>query len=115
MKLFRKLFFVVSLFIVKNTVAQNSNLTTGQLDGRVNTINTAVPFLRITPDARSGAMGDVGIGLSPDASSIYWNTAKLAWADKSLGISISYTPWLKELVNDIYLAHLGAYVGEEVW
>lgn len=106
MNFFKKLFFVITIFVSANSFSQ---ISTGQLDGRVNTINTAVPFLRITPDARSGAMGDVGIGLSPDASSIYWNTAKLAFAPKSLGIAISYTPWLKELVNDIYLAHLAVY------
>src|SRR5258705_11374601 len=50
------------------------------LDGRTNVINTAVPFLRIAPDARSGAMGDAGLALSPDANAIFWNTAKLAFA-----------------------------------
>jgi hypothetical protein len=75
----------------------------------INTINTAVPFLRISPDARSGAMGDVGIALSPDASATYWNASKLAFAEKNMGVSITYTPWLKQLVNDIYLAHLSFY------
>lgn len=83
--------------------------STNELDGRVNTINTAVPFLRIGPDARSGAMGDLGIGLSPDANSIYWNTAKIPFAEKDLAVSVTYTPWLKELVPDIYLANLSAY------
>jgi hypothetical protein len=84
------------------------------LDGRVNTINTAVPFLRIAPDARSGAMGDVGMGLSPDANLIFWNTAKLPFATKQLALSVTYTPWLRELVNDIYLASLAGYykIGE---
>jgi hypothetical protein len=54
-------------------------------------------------------LGDLGIGLSPDANAIYWNTAKLAFAEKDLGVSLTYTPWLKELVNDIYLADLSAY------
>ncbi|MBA2408036.1 MAG: type IX secretion system outer membrane channel protein PorV [Chitinophagales bacterium] len=79
------------------------------LDGRVNTINTAVPFLRIAPDARSAAMGDVGIGLSPDANAVFWNTAKLPFAENNLSLAVTYTPWLRELVNDIYLASLGGY------
>jgi hypothetical protein len=79
------------------------------LDGRVNTINTAVPFLRIAPDARSAAMGDVGIGLSPDANAVFWNTAKLPFAANNLSVAVTYTPWLRELVNDIYLASLGGY------
>src|ERR1051325_8094439 len=66
-------------------------------------VTTAVPFLRIIPDARSGGMGDVGIGISADANSIFHNPAKLAFADKPLGISMSYVPWLRSLVNDIYL------------
>jgi hypothetical protein len=75
----------------------------------VNTINTAVPFLRITPDGRSGGMGDVGIAISPDANAIYWNTAKLAFAETEMGVSLTYTPWLAQLVDDIYLAYLSGY------
>ncbi len=80
-----------------------------------NTITTAVPFMRISPDARSGAMGDVGIALSPDANSQYWNVAKLAMSTKEAGASISYTPWLKDLVPDINLTYLSGYFkfGEE--
>jgi hypothetical protein len=63
-------------------------------------VTTAVPFLRISPDARSGAMGDVGIALSPDANAQYWNVAKLPFTDKPYGISVTYTPWLKDLVPE---------------
>lgn len=81
-----------------------------QLDGRkVNTISTAVPFLRISPDARSGGMGDVGIALSPDANAQYWNLAKMPFNDKIGGVSATYTPWLKDLVPDIFLAYLSGY------
>ncbi len=79
------------------------------INNRPNVINTAVPFLRIAPDARSGAMGDAGLALSPDANAIFWNTAKIAFAEKQLGAAVTYTPWLRELVNDIYLAALGGY------
>lgn len=85
-------------------LAQNTST-----DGRVNTITTAVPFLRISPDARSGAMGDVGIALSADANSQYWNVAKIPFASKKFGISMTYTPWLKDLVPDIFLAYVSGY------
>lgn len=91
-----------------STVAQ-AQTAADSLDGRVNVINTAVPFLRIAPDARSGAMGDVGVGLSPDANSVFWNTAKITFATNDLALGVTYTPWLRSLVNDIYLASLGGY------
>jgi len=77
--------------------------------GQVNTITTAVPFLLISPDARAGGMGDNGVATSPDANSVHWNPAKLAFVEKSIGFSVSYTPWLRELVNDINLAYLSGY------
>ena len=78
-------------------------------DVQLNTITTAVPFLGITPDSRSGAMGDVGAGLSPDANSLYWNTSKLAFAEKDFEISVSYSPWLQRLAKDIHLSYLSGY------
>ena len=80
-----------------------------RINGQVNTITTAVPFLRITPDARAGGMGDVGIATSADPNAQYWNVAKLPFAQKKIGISATYTPWLKDLVPDIYLAYLSGY------
>lgn len=83
---------------------------TTQSDGkRSNTIQTAAPFLLITPDARSGAMGDVGVAISPDANSLHWNPAKLAFLDKPTGLSASYTPWLRNLVPDVDLGYLTMY------
>jgi hypothetical protein len=102
------LLLIYSTFISVKTSAQGID-SVGQLDGRTNTINTAVPFLRITPDARSGAMGDVGLAISPDASSIYWNLAKLPFAQANSSLAVTYTPWLKELVNDVFLATLSGY------
>lgn len=87
-------------------LAQNSKVNT---DGTVNTITTAVPFLRISPDARSGGMGDVGIAISPDANAQYWNVAKLPFAPKKFGVSMTYTPWLKDLVPDIWLGYVSGY------
>ncbi len=70
-------------------------------------ISTAVPIISISPDSRSGAMGDVGVATSPDAASLFWNPAKLAFLeDGTRTLSLSYTPWLNKLVNDINLAYL---------
>lgn len=81
-----------------------------QTDGkRTNSIQTAAPFLLITPDARSGAMGDAGVAISPDANSLHWNPAKLAFLDKPTGLSASYTPWLRNLVPDVDLGYLTFY------
>ena len=77
--------------------------------GGISTVTTAVPFLLITPDARAGGMGDVGVASSPDANSMYWNPSKLAFADKDFGLSMSYTPWLRALVPDISLTSLSGY------
>jgi hypothetical protein len=89
--------------------AQKTAINTNELDGRVNTITTAVPFLRIAPDARAGAMGDVGLATPATAASMHWNPAKLAFAEKSTSLTFSYTPWLKQLVDDIYLAYASGY------
>lgn len=91
------------------SLSVNAQIPTDNLDGRTNTINTAVPFLRISPDARAGAMGDAGVATSPDANSIYWNLAKIPFATTRSAISVTYTPWLKELVNDVFLANLAGY------
>jgi hypothetical protein len=75
----------------------------------VQPVQTAVPFLTIAPDARSGGLGEAGVALSPDANSLHWNGAKMAFSEKQMGLAASYTPWLQELVNDIYLAHLSGF------
>lgn len=72
-------------------------------------INTAVPSLSIAPDARGGAMGDNGVSTLPDANSQYWNPAKYAFSTSSAGVSLSYTPWLRKLVNDVALVNLSGF------
>ena len=79
------------------------------LGGNLNTITTAVPFLLISPDSKSGAMGDVGVATTPDASSMHWNPAKLAFTKDDIGISVSIVPWLRELVPDINLQYISGY------
>ena len=76
----------------------------------INVVTSAVPFLRISPDARAGGMGDVGIATSPDANASFWNLAKTPFVKSRTSISATYTPWLKDLgLNDVYLASLAGY------
>ncbi len=75
-----------------------------------NTIITAVPFLRIAPDARFGGMGDVGIAMEADPNTMHFNPSNIAFAPKDFSFSLNYTPWLRALgLNDVYLAYLSAY------
>jgi len=94
----------------------SGNFVTATGSPCVNTIITAVPFLRIAPDARSAGMGDAGIGVSADANAIHFNASKLAFAEDNGGIAVTYTPWLRALnVNDVYLAYLSGFfkIGDE--
>jgi len=76
----------------------------------LNVVSTAVPLLRATSEARSGAMGDVGLALEPDANSLFWNVGKLAFTEDPAGVSVSFSPWLRQLgVDDIYLSNLSGF------
>ncbi|HNP20599.1 MAG TPA: type IX secretion system outer membrane channel protein PorV [Panacibacter sp.] len=75
----------------------------------INIVTTAVPFLRISPDARGGGMGDVGVATAPDANSNFWNLAKTPFAKSRGGLAATYTPWLKDIAQDVYLTTLGGY------
>ncbi len=83
------------------------NAVRSQTDSRA--ITTAVPFLLVTSNARAAGMGDIGVATSADAYSQYWNPAKYAFAKQKIGIGVSYTPYLAELVNDISLMNLSFY------
>lgn len=90
----------------------SAGLTTTQaedLKNEFNPVQTGVTSLGIAPDARGAAMGDLGVATEPDAYSQYWNLLKYAFAYSTAAISLSYTPWLRKLVNDIYLANLSGY------
>ena len=78
-------------------------------EGELNTISTSVPFLLIAPDSRAGAMGDVGAATSPDHNSIHWNASKFAFIEDDRGVSLSYTPWLQDLVPEISLSYLSGF------
>jgi hypothetical protein len=104
----KTLFAVFSLafsVISVNVFAQQSE----NLDNWLNTITTSVPFLIISPDAKAGGMGDVGVASTPDAMSMHWNPAKYAFVKNDVGFSVCYTPWLKSLVPDINLSYLTGY------
>ncbi|HMP93569.1 MAG TPA: type IX secretion system outer membrane channel protein PorV [Phnomibacter sp.] len=76
----------------------------------INVVTSAVPFMRVSPDARAGGMGDLGIATIPDANSTFWNLAKTPFIDKKAGLALTYTPWLKDLgVSDVFLAALAGY------
>ncbi|SHO62908.1 type IX secretion system outer membrane channel protein PorV [Algoriphagus zhangzhouensis] len=91
-----------------SALAQNSVVVSGQdPDRRV--ITTAVPFLNFAPDSRHSAMGDVGVATTPDANSAHWNSGKLAFVDDQMGFSLSYSPWLGKLVNDMSLSYLTGF------
>jgi len=92
--------FVCVLFSSIKTFAQD----------RINVVTTAVPMLRISPDARAGGMGDLGIATSPDANSSFWNQAKIPFATQRSSIALTYTPWLKDLgLNDVFIGTLAGY------
>jgi len=107
---------VISTLIVITAYAQPSGGGQGASDKdlQLNTITTALPFMAITPDSRAGGMGDAGTALSGNSSSIYWNTSMLIFAEDKSEISVSYTPWLRQLTNDIHLSYLSGYtkIGE---
>jgi hypothetical protein len=93
---------LLSMLVAPMAFSQNSNT--------INVVTSAVPFLRISPDARAGGMGDIGVATAPDANSSFWNGAKLPFIETKGGLSLTYTPWLKDLgLSDVYLACLAGY------
>jgi len=92
------IFSCIALFLMQSSWAQ------------INIQNTAVPFMLISPDARSGGMGNLSLAMSPESNDLFGNTAKLPYMDEKQGFLINYTPWLKSLgLTDVYLASAGYY------
>jgi len=75
----------------------------------INIVTTSVPFLRISPDARAGGMGDAGIALSPDANAGFWNLGKVPFSTPPSSIGVTYTPWLQDIAQDVYMITLAGY------
>ncbi len=97
---------VTLLLLVSNANAQVRPI--GQ-DSSRRVITPAIPFLTITPDSRSGGMGDAGAAISADANSTFWNLSKLAFAESNMGFSISHTPWLTQLIDDMSITNMSFY------
>lgn len=91
---------VIAIFAIPKAIAQEINVD------EINAITTAAPFLLISPDARSGAMGDVGVATSPDKNSQHHNPAKAAFNNDEISIGINFTPWMAQLVSGVYLSNL---------
>ncbi|MCL6260337.1 type IX secretion system outer membrane channel protein PorV [Aquiflexum sp. TKW24L] len=106
--LFTLLTFLGIFLLTLPVNGQNSTIVSGQ-DPNRRVITTAVPFLNFAPDSRHSAMGDAGVATSPDAFSAHWNAGKLAFIDTDMGVSLSYSPWLGRLVNDMSLSYLTFY------
>ena len=103
MKIIKKsLLFLLASTITLPLVAQDSK-------SQFNPVQYGVTSLAIAPDARAGAMGDVGAATDPDVFSQYWNPAKYPFTVSRAGLAMSYTPWLRKLVNDIDLANVVGY------
>jgi len=101
--------FTASVCLEKNVFAQGAPSTGQIFDTTRRPITTAVPFLSISPDARAAGMGDTGGAVSADANATFWNPAKMTFTDKQYGVSLSYTPWLRQLVNDMSISYLSGF------
>lgn len=101
--------YIATLLFATSGISQTVSKDETEFPVQLNTITTAVPFLIIAPDSRASAIGDAGAATSPDANSFHWNTAKLAFSKEKAEFGVSYSPWLKQLVDDIHLSYLSGY------
>lgn len=99
--------FICALFAATYSMHAQVNVAGQDTSRRV--ITTAVPFLLIATDARAGGMGDAGAATTADANATHWNIAKLAFIKNDVGFSLSYTPWLSKIINDMSLSYLTGY------
>lgn len=95
--------FLFAVFFINQTISAQD------IKEDFNPVETGVTSLSIAPDARGASMGDLGAATDPDANSQFWNPSKYAFAYSQAAVSLSYTPWLRKLVNDIFLANLSGY------
>ena len=100
-KTFRIIILALALALALPAAAQKEDF--------FNPVNTSVTSQTIAPDARSAGMGDVGVATDPDVVSQYWNPAKYPFTISRAGVALNYTPWLRQLVNDMDLAYLAGY------
>ena len=98
----RIIFMAIAVLLVVGVKAQDKK-------NMFNPVNTSVTSQSIAPDARAAGMGDVGAATDPDVNSQYWNPAKYPFNISRAGVSLNYTPWLRQLVNDMDLAYMAGY------
>ena len=96
------IYFLLCVFVTLKTSSQTNTESTGG-------ITTATPFLLIVPDARAGAMGDMGVATSADAFSLFHNPAKITFSNRQVKTGITYSPWLRNLTDDIFIGS-GSYI-----
>ena len=82
----------------------NSENPSGRIPG-----GSTLAFLNFAPDARHAALGEAGVASTPDAAATYWNASKLAFAEEDFGATLSYTPWLGNITDDMFLGYVNAY------
>ncbi|MDE6257742.1 MAG: type IX secretion system outer membrane channel protein PorV [Muribaculaceae bacterium] len=99
------IFFSLALILVSFSAHADNEIK----DNEFNPVNTGVTTLSIAPDARGSSMGNLGAATDPDMNSQFWNPSKYAFGYSTGGLSLSYTPWLRKIVNDIFLANLAGY------
>ncbi len=104
-KIAHTLILVAALMAGTSTAMADDDIKNSEF----NPVTTGVTSMSITPDARGASMGDLGVATDPDVNSQYWNPSKYAFAYSGAGVSLSYTPWLRKIVNDIFLANLSGY------
>ena len=98
---------ITAAALVPGAVVCAQTTTTAVTPGSgINPITVGVPILMVTPDSRSGGLGDAGVALSPDVNANFWNPSKLAFIESTNELSLSYNPWLRTLVPDISLSYL---------
>ena len=101
--------FAIALAIVVTFAVTGRVSAADSKTSMFNPIHTAMVSNNIAPDARAGGMGDVGAATDPDVASQYWNPAKYPFCISRAGVQLSYTPWLRQLVNDMNIAYMSGY------
>ncbi|MHA4807305.1 type IX secretion system outer membrane channel protein PorV [Flavitalea flava] len=101
--------FLLRVYQLVSCLLLSNLLRAQQTTSPINVVTTAVPFLRISPDARAGGMGETGIASSPDAASIFYNLAKTPFADRKNAVGITYTPWMRDVADGVYLLTAAGY------
>lgn len=102
---YKILTFVVAMLFGSFALSAENDIK----DNQFNPVNTGVTTLSIAPDARGSSLGNLGAATDPDMNSQFWNPSKYAFGYSTGGLSLSYTPWLRKIVNDIFLANLAGY------